>query len=68
MRTFKMKDLGYLTYFLGMEISISNVHICMHQHKYVEGFIKYTQLNGAKDFYTPLELHVKISKDDGCPP
>eukprot|EP00268_Persea_americana_P063207 TRINITY_DN8175_c0_g1_i5.p2 TRINITY_DN8175_c0_g1~~TRINITY_DN8175_c0_g1_i5.p2 ORF type:complete len:139 (-),score=7.17 TRINITY_DN8175_c0_g1_i5:1892-2308(-) len=67
MRTFKMKDPGFLTYFLGLEVSWSKAGIRVNQIKYADDLIKFARLNDAKSFDTPLELNIKISKNDGCP-
>ena len=66
-KNFKMKDLGSLTYFLALEISKSKEGISACQSKYVADIIKFARLGNAKSFDTPLELNVKISKDDGSP-
>ncbi|XXG90668.1 hypothetical protein AAC387_Pa12g2382 [Persea americana] len=66
MRSFQMKDLGALTYFLGLEISRGKEGIRVNQTKYADDLIGTTRLQDAKTFDTPLELNVKISKDDGC--
>ena len=62
-----MKDLGALTYFLGLGISRGKEGIRVNQTKYADDLIGTTRLQDAKTFDTPLELNVKISKDDGCP-
>eukprot|EP00268_Persea_americana_P014860 TRINITY_DN16687_c0_g1_i5.p1 TRINITY_DN16687_c0_g1~~TRINITY_DN16687_c0_g1_i5.p1 ORF type:complete len:100 (+),score=5.30 TRINITY_DN16687_c0_g1_i5:492-791(+) len=67
MKNFKMKDLGSLTYFLGLGISKSKEGIRVGQSKYAADLIKSTRLENAKSFNTPLELNVKITKDDGSP-
>ena len=64
MSTF-MKDLGSLTYFLGLEVSRSKAGIWVNQTKYADDLIKSARLNDAKSFNTPFELNVKINKDDG---
>lgn len=62
-----MKDHGCLTYFLGLEISRSKkgTHVC--QSKYVADLVKSARLENAKPFDTPLELNIKIGKNDGNP-
>ena len=52
MRTFKMKDLGSLTYFLGLQVSRSKDGIRINQTKYVDDLIKSARLSDAKTFDT----------------
>eukprot|EP00268_Persea_americana_P044937 TRINITY_DN4553_c2_g1_i10.p1 TRINITY_DN4553_c2_g1~~TRINITY_DN4553_c2_g1_i10.p1 ORF type:complete len:308 (+),score=35.45 TRINITY_DN4553_c2_g1_i10:1732-2655(+) len=67
MSTFKMKDLGSLTYFLGLEVQQNKDGIQITQSKYVDDLIHSARLGDAKTFATPIELNVKLSKDDGHP-
>ena len=62
-----MKDLGSLTYFLGLEVSRNKDGIQVTQSKYVDDLIHSVCLGAAKTFATPIELNVKIGKDDGHP-
>lgn len=61
-----MKDFGALTYFLGFGIFMSRDGIRIHQCKYTDNLIKSARLSDTKMFDTPLELNVKINRDDGC--
>lgn len=65
--TFQMKDLGPFTYFLRLEISRSNTGIHVRRCKYAEDLLSSTCLAAAKPFTIPLELNVKISRNDGSP-
>lgn len=65
MRTFKMKDLGVLTYFLGLEIQYTPLGI--HQHKYVEDLLSITRLSHGQSADTTIEINVKFQKEDGSP-
>eukprot|EP00268_Persea_americana_P034008 TRINITY_DN33651_c0_g3_i1.p2 TRINITY_DN33651_c0_g3~~TRINITY_DN33651_c0_g3_i1.p2 ORF type:complete len:144 (+),score=22.98 TRINITY_DN33651_c0_g3_i1:2472-2903(+) len=67
MDSFKMKDFGHLSYFLGLEISQSNEGICIHQRKYAEILLASARHADCKSVDTPLELNVKIRQDDGSP-
>lgn len=67
MRTFNMKDLVALTYFLGLEVSRNKDGICIHQRKYAVDLINFACLGNAKTFDTPFELTVKIRKDESYP-
>lgn len=63
----KIKDLGHLTSFLGLEISLSKNGFHINQQKYAEELLSSTRLTDTELFDTPLELKVKLSKDAGSP-
>ncbi|XP_019055438.1 PREDICTED: uncharacterized protein LOC109115681 [Nelumbo nucifera] len=65
--SFKMKDVGPLTYFLGLEVSRNSRGYFVNQQKYVADLVKLTNLGDSKIVDTPLELNLKLSKDDGSP-
>lgn len=65
MHTFKMKDLGHLTYFLGLQISRTKDGISVSKRKYAEDLLSFAHLMDARPFDTSLKFNVKISKDDG---
>uniref|UniRef100_A0A0V0IWV1 Putative ovule protein n=1 Tax=Solanum chacoense TaxID=4108 RepID=A0A0V0IWV1_SOLCH len=58
---FKMKDLGVLKFFLGIEIMRSKSGILLNQRKYALELISDTGLSGAKPVNTPLETNVKLT-------
>lgn len=58
---FKMKDLGDLKYFLGIEILRSKTGILLNQRKYALELISDTGLSGAKPANTPLEVNIKLT-------
>ncbi|MGV7988896.1 hypothetical protein PJP10_31490, partial [Mycobacterium kansasii] len=60
-----MKDLGHLTYFLGLEISRSNRGILVSQRKYTKDLLALASLTDQKTVQTPLELNVHYGRDDG---
>lgn len=62
-----MKDLGPLTYFLGLEISRTKAGICINQKKYVVDLLSLAHLTDLKIFDTPLESNAKIRRDEGSP-
>lgn len=51
---FKLKDLGSLNYFLGMEVWISEDYFLLNQRKYVQDLISKVVLCEASSFPTPL--------------
>ncbi|XP_070002632.1 uncharacterized mitochondrial protein AtMg00810-like [Nicotiana sylvestris] len=58
---FKMKDLGELKYFLGIEFSRSQKGILMCQRKYALELVSELDLAGGKTTYTPLEFNHKLT-------
>ena len=59
-QVFKMKDLGELRYFLGIEFARSNQGILMHQRKYTLELIPETGLGSSKPASTPMDTNVKL--------
>jgi hypothetical protein len=64
-RRFEMKDLGYLRYFLGIEITYSPRGYLLSQSKYVADILEWTRLTDNKTVDTPIEVNAKYSSSDG---
>ena len=64
-QTFQMKDLGPLHYFLGLEVHQSPTGIVLNQHKYTVDLIDLAGLTDSAPVDTPIELNVKLSKEEG---
>ncbi|KAG8494583.1 hypothetical protein CXB51_012012 [Gossypium anomalum] len=60
-QNFKMKDLGELKYFLGLEILRSKDGIFLNQRKYALELIADSGIGGAKSATTPLEQNTKLT-------
>ena len=63
--SFHMKDLGPLHYFLGLEVHQSPNGLFINQYKYAIVLIELADLNDSSSVDTPLEVNLKLSKDDG---
>uniref|UniRef100_A0A3Q7GVD8 Uncharacterized protein n=1 Tax=Solanum lycopersicum TaxID=4081 RepID=A0A3Q7GVD8_SOLLC len=59
--SFKIKDLGNLKYFLGIELARNRDGILMHQRKYVVELISDLGFTGAKPFQTPFQVNKKLT-------
>ncbi|XP_071722001.1 uncharacterized mitochondrial protein AtMg00810-like [Rutidosis leptorrhynchoides] len=57
---FKLKDLGVMKYFLGMEVSRSDDGIVINQRKYALELINDMSLSGARPVSTPFEHNLKL--------
>ncbi|KAF2297234.1 hypothetical protein GH714_019739 [Hevea brasiliensis] len=60
-----MKDLGSLTYFLGLEVHSDSSGVFLHQHKYTKDLITLVGLQDSSLVDTPLELNVKYCREEG---
>lgn len=60
-QTFKLKDLGELKYFLGIEFCRSHRGIMMNQRKYSLELISEMGLNAANPSWTPLDCNKKLT-------
>lgn len=66
-QNFEMKDLGHLSYFLGLEISRDSHGYYLTQAKYAADLVSQAGLTDNKITSTPIEANVKLIPNDGVP-
>jgi hypothetical protein len=62
-----MKNLGSLSYFLGLEVSQDSTGYYLSQAKYASDLLSQAGITDSKTVSTPLELNVKLTPLDGTP-
>lgn len=63
-RQFKLKDLGELKYFLGIEVLRSKQGVILNQRKYLLELISEAGLVGTKPASTPMESNARLTSVD----
>ncbi|CAN0876377.1 Retrovirus-related Pol polyprotein from transposon TNT 1-94 [Linum grandiflorum] len=63
--SFKLKDLGTLSYFLGLEIQRSTRRIFVSQRKYISELLEEAHHSTCTPVSTPMEVNLKLSREDG---
>ena len=66
-RQFEMKDLGHLSYFLGLEITHSTDGLYITQAKYASELLSRAGLTDSKTVDTPVELNAHLTPTGGKP-
>src|SRR3954463_3783597 len=69
---FEMKDLGFLRYFLGIEVAYSSSGYLLSQQKYIADILARathhdSSVSDSASCNTPMELHLKLRHDDRSP-
>jgi hypothetical protein len=64
---FKMKDLGYLSYFLGFEVFSDSTGYYLSQAKYASDLLSCAGLTDTKVVSTHLEMNARLTPLDGTP-
>ncbi|XP_020982513.1 uncharacterized mitochondrial protein AtMg00810-like [Arachis duranensis] len=63
----KIKDIGDLKFFLGLEVVRSDKGIALYQRKYVVDMLTDYGFADCKPISTPMDYSEKLSKDSGSP-
>ena len=64
---FHMKDLGEVSYFLGLEVCRSDQGIFISQHKYTKELLKAGGVLNNKPYKLPMDPNLKLQADVGTP-
>ena len=62
-----MKDLGHLSYFLGLEITYSTYGLYITQAKYASELLSRAGLTDNKTVDTPIEFNAHLTPSGGKP-
>lgn len=65
-KTFSMKDLGPLHYFLGIEVTATSTGLFLSQPKYAQDILSRSHLDALKPISTPLSVKPSIVIDDAA--
>ena len=64
-KQFKLKDMGKLQYFLGIEVARSRAGIVLSQRKYALEVLEDSGFLGSKPTKFPVEQNFSLTKDEG---
>jgi len=65
--TFVVKDLGSLTYFLGVEALWCTDGMYLTQRKYIVDLLKRSKMENAKPCTSPMASNCRLTSTDGTP-
>ncbi|CAL9690925.1 unnamed protein product [Knipowitschia caucasica] len=63
-KKYKIKDMGELSYILGISVEQDRECIFLHQRKYIQSILQKYGMDNAKPVGTPADTNVKLKKDD----
>jgi hypothetical protein len=66
-QAFSIKDLGNLSYFLGIEVSRSKKGIFLCQRKYTLDILSDSGMTGCRPSDFPMEQHLRLRPNEGSP-
>lgn len=66
-KRFSIKDLGHISYFLGIEATQTSKGLHLMQNKYIQDLLAKTNMLNAKTVSMPLATHPKLTLKSGTP-
>jgi hypothetical protein len=66
--SFRMSDLGLLSYYLGIEVRQSENGMTLAQTAYAKSVLEKAGMEGCNSCSVPMESRLKLSKDSTAPP
>ena len=60
---FALKDLGALSYFLGIEVLYDIYFIFLSQKKFIRDLLSRIEMINYKDIDTPMSIELKLQKE-----
>ncbi|KAL5577768.1 hypothetical protein UlMin_019467 [Ulmus minor] len=66
-RSFSLKDIGDLNYFLGIEVKATREGLHLSQKRYIEDLLKRSKMDNARPLPTPMVSSLKLTSDEGDP-
>ena len=63
-KEFEMMDIGFMTYYLGIEIKQEEYGIFVNQEKFIKEILKNFKMKDCAKVNTPIECGEKMSKND----
>nr|CAB3451780.1 unnamed protein product [Digitaria exilis] len=66
--SFKMSDLGYLSYYLGIEVKQEQGKTTVSQAAYTSKLMEKAGMTDCNAVHVPMEHRLKLSKDSSSPP
>ncbi|KAE8668247.1 Aldehyde dehydrogenase [Hibiscus syriacus] len=64
---FSLKDLGSLSFFLGVEVSYEGCDVVLSQQKYIQDLLQKHGFGEVKSLPTPMVSNIKLSSKEGTP-
>ena len=66
-RSFSLKDIGDLNYFLRIEVKATSEGLHLSQKRYIEDLLKRSKMDNARPLPTPMVSSLKLTSDEGDP-